>query len=94
MSTHAPLPWVACSCGRCGLIWSKTADVMIVETVGHDPEQGRTIGPTARAANSAIIVRAVNAHEDLVTALKRIACDDEPGFDSRKCAAAALAGIR
>src|SRR5690349_13139891 len=43
---------------------------------------------------AAEIVRRWNSHDDLLAALERIATDDEPGFDPRRHARAAIAKAR
>lgn len=69
MSEHSPLPWAVNE----GDIWCTVNDVPNAPLFKPDLDYrrwGRDISRTERAANAALIVNAVNAHADLVAALR------------------------
>ena len=66
MSEHTPTPWIYSS----GQIWKETggdADQASVRLAMMDREEPDT-APVERDANAAFIVRACNAHDELVRA--------------------------
>lgn len=66
-SSGAPVPWSACGCGRCGLVWAIAHDVTVCSATSiddKDAEDGYTAAQ--RNANAGLIAAARNALPDLL----------------------------
>jgi len=80
-AAHTPLPWAACKGGgcRCGQIWSVPADQQVAhanDEWGDEPGfPYGAVGRVQQAANAALIVRAVNNHDDLLALAHQYASD-------------------
>lgn len=71
-ANHTPTPWVYSTAtdGTCS-IWCD-----------HDV---KVIGRAATETNAAFIVRAVNSHDELVAALRKVSAGISPDMDSKDC---------
>ena len=86
MTTHSPLPWEGCNAEcSCGQVWSIPGDFpvctatktgcVVHEHMADAPDIiYQSISPELKQANAAFIVKAVNAHDELVAALKAYVC--------------------
>lgn len=88
---HSPLPWRQCGADRggcvCGLIWAADHETVVAEAWSRCEEGGVTYPRGLAQANATLIVRAVNNHDTLRTALVEAV---DKGFDY----AAALESVR
>lgn len=80
--THSELPWSVYGPGT--LIRTASGEI-VADTFGADFDL------SIDRANAAMIVKAVNAHSQLIAALNAIAND---GMDARQCMEAARAALR
>lgn len=82
-----PTPWAVHGCeAGCGQIWSIPGDWCVAFCDTSSPEEGVTTPREVYEANAALIVRAVNCHEELVVTLKiaRSALDSAEGVPEER----------